>query len=49
MRSGFTVHSHMHKITGVGSGLKAAGKVRKPANQPSLILKGRQELALGWA
>jgi hypothetical protein len=29
-----TVH-HMHKVTGVGSGLKAAGKVRKLANQLS--------------
>jgi hypothetical protein len=26
---------HMHKVTGVGSGLKAAGKVRKLANQLS--------------
>ena len=30
---------HMHKVTGVGSGLKAAGKVRKLANQLSFGTK----------
>jgi hypothetical protein len=30
---------HMHKVTGAGSGLKAAGKVRKPVNQLSFDTK----------
>ena len=30
---------HMHKVTRVGSGLRAAGKVRKLANQLSLDTK----------
>ena len=37
---------HMHKVTGVGSGLKTASKVRKLANQLSFDAEGRQELAL---